>query len=78
MTSERIDLADLVVAADTLSKSNRGRQALSALLEWLDDGGCCLDGQNKEAVLILLRGAFGEFTGSARHVMREALEGQRC
>ncbi len=59
--------------ADHLSKSDKGREALRAILAWLDAGGCSLDIDNQNAVLTLLSGAFGRFPGSSRDAMREAL-----
>ena len=44
---------------------------MRVLLAWLDDTGLGLDSQNKDAVLILLQGAFGAFPGTARDVMRD-------
>lgn len=66
---------DLFEAATHLSKTTRGRNALRALLAWLDDDGLGLDFTNKEAVLTLLAGAFGSYPGTARDAMREALGG---
>ena len=65
-----MDDSDLIDAANTLSRSARGREAMRVLLAWLDDTGLGLDSQNQEAVLILLQGAFA-FPGTARDVMRD-------
>ncbi len=64
---------DLFEAARCLNKSSRGRNAMKRLLAWLDDDGLALDIVNKEAVLTLLTGAFGEYPGTARDAMRDAL-----
>jgi hypothetical protein len=60
-------------AARQLAKSEKGRQALRAVLDWLDADGCSLDAVNQEAVFVLLAGAWGGFAGTARDAMREAL-----
>ena len=64
---------DLHAAAQRLSKSDHGRDALRRVVEWLDNSGVSLDRGNQEAVLTLLAGAWGPFAGTARDVMREAL-----
>lgn len=64
---------DLTDCANHLAKSQKGRNAMKRLLAWLDDDGLSLDMVNKEAVLTLLNGAFGEYPGTARDVMRDAL-----
>ena len=64
---------ELTGAAEQLSQSEKGRNALRRLLDWLDDDGLSLDGANKGAVLTLLNAAFGSYPGSARDAMREAL-----
>jgi hypothetical protein len=60
-------------AAQQLSRSRVGTNALRVLLKWMDEDGLNLDAFNREAVATLLSGAWGPFAGSARDVMREAL-----
>lgn len=55
-----------------LAKSQRGRNALRRLLEWLDDDGLGLDQHNQEAVYQVLAAAWCA-PGSTRDLMREAI-----
>lgn len=64
---------DLFNAARNLARTERGRNAMTRLLAWLDDDGLGLDIVNKESVLTLLNGAFNQYPGTARDAMREAL-----
>ncbi len=64
---------DLVDAANRMARSTKGRNALNRLLDWLDDDGLSLDGENKAAVMTLLLGAFGSYPGTARDAMRDAV-----
>lgn len=64
---------DLIDAAHHLSLTEKGRSALRHVLDWLDADGLSLDGVNKESIMTLLTGAFGEYPGTARDAMREAL-----
>lgn len=65
---------DLHRAARQLGQSDRGREAMRGLLDWLNERWMSLDERNQQAVLILLLGAFGSYTGSAREAMAAALE----
>jgi hypothetical protein len=65
---------DLEAAAARLNRSEKGRQAMRDLLAFLDNGALTLDYDNQSAVLTLLTGAWGQYAGTARDVMREALE----
>ena len=64
---------DLTAAATQLANSRVGRNALRAILDWLDADGLTLDGDNQAAILTLLEGAWGPYAGTARDAMREAL-----
>ena len=66
--------SDLCDAATTLAVSTRGRNAMIAILRWLDDDGLSLDAANQAAVLTILSGAWGSFGSTARDVMRHAIE----
>lgn len=65
---------ELFAAAQQLAKSQRGRDALRRMLDWLDATGLGLDADNKAACLTLLDAAWGKYPMSARDAMREALE----
>jgi len=69
-----VTVEDLIDAAQHLAKSAKGRDALRAILKWLDDSGIGLDHENKKAVFTLMFGAFGKFPGTARDAMRDALD----
>jgi len=56
----------------TLSQSERGRQAIRDLHALLDNGARSLDGQNQRAVMTILAGAFGEWSGSTADALRSA------
>ena len=70
---------DLTAAANQLANSRVGRNALRTVLAWLYDqqslsgDGLALDVDNQAAVLTLLEGAWGQYAGTARDAMREAL-----
>lgn len=71
MTAEQTEIYS---AAEHLSETVRGENALRVLLAWLYDGdGLGLDAENQEAVLTLLHGAWGPWAGTVRDAMREAL-----
>lgn len=59
--------------AEKLSRSEHGRSAMKHVLAWLDDDGLSLDSNNQNAILMLLRAAWGGYAGTARDVMREAV-----
>jgi hypothetical protein len=63
-------------AAEHLSCSERGRDALAGLNEFFKRG-CSLDAGNVEACFTLLQGFFGAWTGSARDAVAEHLEAGR-
>lgn len=64
----------LEAAAKQLARSDRGRKTMQHLLDWFDDVGLGLDGENKQAVRVLLEGVWGPYCGSGRDVMRDQLE----
>jgi hypothetical protein len=68
MTMEQLDKA-----GSLLSESEKGRQAMRDLLAFLDNGAVGLDEQNQAAIMALLDGAWGEYAGTARDVMRDWL-----
>lgn len=70
---EPLTIEDLEAAAEQLAKSHVGRNALRAVLAWLDADGLSLDQMNQEAVFALLGGCWGPFAGSGRDAMRNAL-----
>jgi len=61
-------------AVDRLSRTERGNNAMRHILEWLDNGGTGLDAENQEAVITILRTTWGGFAGSARELMRKAIQ----
>ena len=60
-------------AGSNLAESEKGRQAMRDLLAFLDNGAIGLDEQNQAAVLALLDGAWGEYAGTSRSIMRDWL-----
>lgn len=69
-TSNQLGLFD---AAEQLAKSERGREALSALLKFADEQAVGLDALNQAAVIALLQWVWSARTGAALKTMREAL-----
>lgn len=65
--------AELTEAAQQLAKSDNGRQALRAILIWLEGAGLSLDQTNQDACLTLLIAAWTDCPGTARQSMRKAL-----
>lgn len=61
----------LYTAADYLTQTDKGRQALKGLEAFFDQA-TGLDASNALACLTLLDGFFGEWTGSAIEAVREA------
>ena len=61
-------------AAMQLAQSERGLEALDCLLNWLEGSGLSLDGRNQQAVLLLLQAAWGEYAGTVRNAMHDAME----
>ncbi|MEX1230741.1 MAG: hypothetical protein WEB58_10900 [Planctomycetaceae bacterium] len=57
-------------AADRLRSSERGRAALAALVEWIDEHGAGLDWMNQADVFTVIGAAWGPFSGTARDLMR--------
>ena len=70
-------IADLEAAAAALNSTSRGQKAMRDLLAFLDNGGICLDSENRGHVITLLGSAWGDWAGTARDVMREQLEGKK-
>lgn len=64
---------ELRIAAKHLSQTGRGRSAMRHVLAWLDDDGISLDSPNRNAITVLLLGAWGPFPATARDVMRESI-----
>jgi hypothetical protein len=60
-------------AARHLAKSDKGRDALRRVLDWLESSGLSLDGQNQNAILELQRLAFEGWAGTVRDAMHAAL-----
>lgn len=69
-TVDEIDMHEVV---EQLRRSERGRQAMRIVLEWMDIGGIGLDHQNQTAILRLIA-LMWRFPGSARDYVRETLE----
>lgn len=67
---------NIQAAAERLAMSERGREALRWMLEWITETGVLgLDQRNKEACATLLVAAWGSRPGTAREAMADALEG---
>lgn len=66
--------ADMEHAVEVLSESRRGRDVMQSVLNLLDDHALGLDYPNQNAVLTILRAAWGPFAGSTRECMADALE----
>lgn len=71
----RATIPDLEAAALSLSMSDKGRAALQHLRDWLyrKGGGVSLDRQNQLAAMILLDGAWGQYAGTTRDIINDAL-----
>lgn len=65
---------DIRTAVACLSRSERGRAAMSDVLTMLDRGGLSLDQSGQAAVLKLLVASWSSNPGTARDAMRDALE----
>lgn len=61
-------------AISVLQGSGRGQKALRQLVGMLDDGAVSLDEDGQAAVFTLLAATWGEYTGSARDAIRDALD----
>jgi hypothetical protein len=72
---EKRDMAEQAVrfACRHLAKSDKGRKALRAIVDWLEDSGLSLDGQNQNAILELQRMAWEGWAGTVREAMHAAL-----
>lgn len=66
--------ADMEQAVAVLCESRRGRDVMQSVLNLLDDHALGLDYPGQNAVLTLLRAAWGPFAGSTRECMADALE----
>jgi hypothetical protein len=60
-------------AAQHLAKTDKGRDALRRVVDWLEASALSLDDMNKTAILLLLEGAWEGMAGTARELMHEAL-----
>ena len=60
-------------AARHLAKSEKGRDALRRVLDWLEASGLSLDGQNQNAILELQRIAWEGWAGTVRDAMHKAI-----
>lgn len=70
-------MTEMQVAAESLAMSDRGREALRSMLEWMDQTGVLgLDARGKASCLVLIQAAFTSSPGSARDAMRDALGGE--
>lgn len=68
------ELQDLEHAVTILNRTDRGRNAMRHMLAWLDDDGLGLDGDGQVAARTLLNGAWDGWAGTARDLMRDALD----
>lgn len=69
-----LDQADLAKYVARLSNSQKGRNAMRHVLEWMDDDGCALDYANQDAIGALIALCW-RYPGSTRDAMREAIGG---
>jgi len=63
----------LCEAARHLAKSEKGRDALRRVVDWLEASGLSLDYVNQDAILTLLDAAWNGYAGTVREAMHEAL-----
>lgn len=70
-----IDEVDIRNATETLSRSQRGRAALTTLRTWFATEGLGLDAHNQDAVLTLLLGAWGRYPGTVREEIEATIGG---
>lgn len=73
MEYQAITPNEIESAVQTLTRTERGREVMRQVLGMLDDVGVGLDMEGQAAVLTLLQATWGQYTGSARDAMREAL-----
>jgi hypothetical protein len=64
---------EIRAAAEHLAKSDKGRDALCRLVDWLENSGLSLDETNQGCVVTLLQTAWGGMAGTTREAMHEAL-----
>lgn len=77
-TESRQQQVDLLQrSARHLAKSEKGRDALRRVVDWLEASGLSLDQTNQECIRDLLDAAWGGMAGTAREVMHDALEEPR-
>jgi hypothetical protein len=60
-------------AAQHLARSEKGRDALRRVIDWLEASGLSLDAQNQNAILELQRMAWEGWAGTVRDAMHDAL-----
>lgn len=68
-----LSVREVEEAADQLAQSHRGRNALTKLLDWLEDDGLGLDASNQAAIYVVLQAAWGKYSGTTREIMRDAI-----
>lgn len=73
MKASQSQFQEIESAVQTLSRTERGREVMRQVLGMLDDAGVGLDLEGQAAVFTLLQATWGQYTGSARDAMREAL-----
>jgi len=64
---------ELDAAITRLAQSERGRDALTGILDWFDNGGLGLDQGNMAACSTILWAAWTDFSGTTRHSIRAVL-----
>lgn len=67
---------DMEQAVVILARSDRGRATMQGVLSLLDEHALGLDYHGQNAVLTVLRAAWGPYAGSARDLMRDTLQTQ--
>jgi hypothetical protein len=61
-------------AVNQLAKSDKGRNAMQHIYNWLTESGLSLDRQNQACALLLLEAAWGRFPGTVRDAIRDVID----
>jgi hypothetical protein len=61
--------AEIEQAIDQLNQTERGRKVIEHLYAMLNDGGISLDSRNQQAVVTILCGAWGKYSGTTLELL---------
>lgn len=70
-----MSIEELQAAVDQLSRSDRGHKVMRGILALLEDhAALSLDQEGQKAIIVLLCGAWGQYAGTARDMIRDRLD----